>query len=394
MPIDPRIREFATERQREIIDAVVAHGSQRKAAKALGITHGTVGRRIVDAEKRAARAGYSPAHDLIRPAPDGVKFAGTSTYYRATDETPAQWVLFRAEKDQERYQKLHDAFVAATEEIPSKKSLVKPPRDPAEDLMCVIPIGDPHVGMYSWAQETGDNYDLDHAERLMYGGVDYLLACAPEAKTGVIINLGDFFHADNVDNRTARSGHSLDVDSRWGKVLQVGYGIMIRCIDRALERFETVHVFNEIGNHDDHSAVQLALYLSAWYRNEPRVIIDVEAAVRRRHYIQFGKVLIGATHGNDCSPERIALAMQAEQAPRWGESLYRHWYVGHIHKIRTHETGGLTIEYCRTLAAKDAWAASQAYNSQRDMRLHTWHRERGFTGTNAVNALSLGAMAA
>jgi predicted phosphodiesterase len=79
MPIDPRIREFATERQREIIDAVVAHGSQRKAAKALGITHGTVGKRVKDAEKRAARAGYSPAHDMIRPAPDGVKFAGTDT---------------------------------------------------------------------------------------------------------------------------------------------------------------------------------------------------------------------------------------------------------------------------------------------------------------------------
>jgi hypothetical protein len=34
----------------------------------------------------------------------------------------------------------------------------------------------------------------------------------------VILNLGDFFHADNELNRTQVSGNALDVDTRYAKV--------------------------------------------------------------------------------------------------------------------------------------------------------------------------------
>ena len=41
--IDPKLREFATERQAAILAAIDEHGTQRAAAEALGVSHGTVG---------------------------------------------------------------------------------------------------------------------------------------------------------------------------------------------------------------------------------------------------------------------------------------------------------------------------------------------------------------
>lgn len=70
-----------TQRQEEIINAIVSEGSQRKAAKALGINS----RRISDALKRirrnAAVKGYSPEHDMNHVVPDSFLVKGTSTLY-------------------------------------------------------------------------------------------------------------------------------------------------------------------------------------------------------------------------------------------------------------------------------------------------------------------------
>lgn len=57
--IDPRIKEWATERQREYIDAVNKHGSNQKAAEALGLSRRTVDKGINLAKAAATRAGYS-----------------------------------------------------------------------------------------------------------------------------------------------------------------------------------------------------------------------------------------------------------------------------------------------------------------------------------------------
>lgn len=62
MDIDPRILELATPRERELIDAMQAHGSGRAASAALGLNKDTVGEAWRRVERRAARAGIAPGH--------------------------------------------------------------------------------------------------------------------------------------------------------------------------------------------------------------------------------------------------------------------------------------------------------------------------------------------
>ena len=77
--IDEGLKEFATERQKEIIDAFIEHGSQRKAAKALNVCAGTIQGALTSVKKRAALHGYSPEHNMLRIVPEPFIVKGHST---------------------------------------------------------------------------------------------------------------------------------------------------------------------------------------------------------------------------------------------------------------------------------------------------------------------------
>ena len=60
--------------------------------------------------------------------------------------------------------------------------------------------------------------------------------------------------------------------------------------------------------------------------------------------------------------------MAADRPKDWGETEFRYWYTGHIHRRSIDEiSGGVTVETFRTLAPKDAWSASKGYRSGRDL---------------------------
>lgn len=334
-----------------------------------------------NAAKRAARRGWSPEHDMRREVPDGFHVKGVSTLYDAEGNVAAQWV--KSAIDQEN--KLQVLMEAMQDFAAQFKGVADPTSSPPpadEDLLCVYPMGDPHIGMYSWAQETGQSFDLHTAEANLVAAVDHLVGIAPRAKQALIINLGDFFHADNVSNQTSRSGHALDVDTRWAKVLGVGIRTMRRCIDKALEKHETVRVICEIGNHDDHSAIMLALCLAQYYERELRVEIDTSP--EKFHWHRFGDCLIGVTHGDTVKPDKLGAIMACDRAKDWGETKHRHWYTGHVHHDSLKEYPGVRVETFRTLAPRDAWHHASGYRSGQDMKCDVWHRTLGLTDRHIV----------
>lgn len=365
---------FGTPLEQAAAEAFVTHGNVVAAAAALGMTAVTLRAHLRELAARAARRGWSPAHDMERTVPDGFHVKGVSTMYDGDGNVRGQWV--KSARDGEH--KLEALFAAVAE-------IAEPFRGAADpcpvqdhhdaDLMAAYIMGDPHVGMFSWAHETGNDFDTRIAERDLVTAVDHLVAIAPAAKSALVVNLGDFFHGDNSDNRTARSGHSLDIDTRYAKVLSIGIRIMRRIIDRALEKHEEVKVINEIGNHDDNSALMLALCLAAYYEREPRVEIDTSPA--KFHWHRFGLNLIGVTHGDTVKATSLPGVMSCDRAKDWGETEHRHWYTGHVHHDSAKDFPGVTVETFRTLAPADAWHRAAGYRSAQDMKCDVWHREFG-----------------
>lgn len=67
--IDPKLIEFATVRQIEIIEAIEKHGSGSKAAVALGVAKTSINDSMAGLKRRAAKQGYSPSDSKARIAP-------------------------------------------------------------------------------------------------------------------------------------------------------------------------------------------------------------------------------------------------------------------------------------------------------------------------------------
>lgn len=368
------LKAFATNRESEYLDAL-ENRTNRDAAKALGVNRSSLDRAIRRLRKRAALRGYSPEHSMTRTVPDGFNAKRISSLYGRNGELTAQWVIASAD-DQRRAELIAEWIDRLADDVkPLPK--ISAPKCADADLLAIIPMGDPHFGMYAWAEEAGDDFNLDIADRLQRAVIDRLVSLSPNASECLLINLGDFFHADDSTNSTPSSKHPLDVDTRFDKIMDVAEDCMIYCIRRLLEKFETVHFWSMPGNHDPHAGSPLARILRAYFRDNPRLKVDVKPG--KFNYMRFGNVLIGSTHGDMAKPENLPLLMATDKAQDWGSSAFRYWYVGHVHHKTVKEHPGCIVETCRTLAPRDAWHAGMGYRAGRDMQLIVHHRNFGET---------------
>jgi len=305
--------------------------------------------------------------------PEGYIIKGKSTCRNAEGDIILEWTKTDLEKEKtlELVQMAVDDMV---DQCKGKSEFVKPPKNTNSDLMAVYPIADVHLGLYTWDEEVGTSWDTGKCEKVLLECMTYLVEAAPPAEHCLIPNLADFFHTDNDQNQTARSGHTLDVDTRRAKVFLTGVRAYRKMIQLALSKHKNVVVKSAIGNHDDHSILHLAVTMQAYFENNPRVTIELP--INPFGYHEFGKNLIGIHHGN-LKADRYPLIMAADQSAAWGRTTRRVFMTGHIHNKTVVEHPGCMVESFRSPAAKDSWTHASGYRAERDMQLIVLHRERG-----------------
>lgn len=364
---------FGSAMERASAEALIRCGSIVDAAASLHLEPRQLRAHLSELKRRAAVRGYSPTHDMHKTAPEGFGVKGVSTLYDGDGNIRAQWV--KTKRDEEhRMEMLLSAMSTVADSWKGKADPIGAPSVKDDDLLAVYPLGDPHLGMYAWAQETGAPFDLDIAERNLFAATDRLVGLAPPARTAIILNLGDFIHADGTKNATT-GGTPVDMDTRWPKVIATGVRTMRRLIDRALEKHAETHVKCVPGNHDKDTSFMLSLCLAQFYEREPRVKVDISPDPF--WWFRFGKCLLGATHGHGAKMKDLPLIMATDRARDWGETEHRYVYTGHLHHDITHEYPGVIVETTRTLAAKDSWHHYMGYRSGRDMKMDVLHRRFG-----------------
>ena len=353
----------------QIIAAVREHGSNRKAALALGLNIRTVERRIQQMRFR----GYAPAHDMTRTVPDGYVVKGTSTLYREDGSIAGQWV--KSTLDGERRQVLmREAFEAAAKDLPPLKAR-KATGKWSPDVLAAYVLGDPHVGMRAWAEECGADWDLAIAESVHRVVIDDMAQRAEPAEQALLVNLGDMLHYDSMAPVTPRSGHMLDADGRYAKMIRVAVEVMVQAVESLLARHKRVHVINAIGNHDETGAQWLALLLEHRYSREPRVTVDVSPSVFT--YYEWGANLIGIHHGHTCKVDKLPGVMATDRAEAWGRCRNRYWWTGHVHHEALREYPGVSVETFGTLAERDAYATAGGWRSRQGAHLIHLHKTAG-----------------
>ena len=358
-----------------IIQWEAAGRNQARAAQSLGVPRPTFASRLQEALAR--KGGAEPSTDVAVEARDALApyyVKGVSTLRNAAGDIVAEWTKTAVDQ-QVRADAIQAAMLALAEPLRGMGPVTPAPDNTDDDLLVVYPMGDPHFGLYSWAAETGDTFDLDEAERVTCAAIDRLVSTAPNASHATLLNLGDFYHADDSSNATPGHGNKLDVDTRYAKVMQVGAKAMRWCVLRLLEKHKTVRVRNVAGNHDPHASFALSMALDAWFENDPRVTVDMSPA--SHSYQVFGLNLIGEHHGDMTKAANLPGVMATDRAKDWGATEFRVWHCGHVHHDSAKEYPGVTVETHQTLAAKDAWHSASGYRSRRSMKAITYHREFG-----------------
>jgi hypothetical protein len=372
IPANDEKPDWATETQWRAVKAVEEHGSVRKAAAALGIAANSVWEPLNRYNKAAALNGKAPGHWEDGVAP-GYRM-GKVTVQRGPGGVERTWERQHpdAEAQAERLKAIREEMLA---DLP-RANPAAPPVYANDDLLTVYPQGDPHAGLYSWREETGQAFDLAEYERVTKAAIDRLVASAAPSAHALFIDLGDSLHSDNNASRT-KSGHHLDTHGRHAEVVRS----VIRCkrhhIARMLEKHQHVTVRINPGNHDGVTALMLAEMMALIYENEPRV--TVATSPNPYWFFGFGTNLIGTTHGDGAKGKDLPLLMAVDAPDLWQASQHgsRVWYVGHVHHGDEKDYPGVTVKYKRTLAAPDIWSHASGYRSVRSMDAETYHRTDG-----------------
>lgn len=383
MAIDENLRQFATPRQLEFLEAVDRLGSERKAADSLGLCRGTVSNAIAALKKKAAKMGYAPECHMTRIVPDGFMTKGVSSYFNKDGVLTGQWV--KSQVDHDRQEAIfREACAAMAETLPRVKPAPMP-EGTSEALCNLYTFTDYHLGMLAWGKETGADWDLKIAERTLIAAFAHMIDAAPKASTAFIAQLGDFLHSDGSGGMlpvTPLHSNILDQDGRYSKIVGVAIRVLRRIVDFALERHEKVVVLMAEGNHDLSSSVWLRAMFRALYENEPRVeVIDSESPY---YAWQHGTNMLGFHHGHLTKKENMPLLFASRFPAMWGATTKRVIHTGHQHHKDEKEHNGVTVVQHRTLAANDAHSARHGYVSERSAQAITYHVQYGEVARNTV----------
>jgi len=371
----PMMQFCETERQAQIYTLKTQGLSHREIADRLQMDLRNVYRSMRRVKERAAKAGYSPEHDWNHPVPDGHKIKGVSTFYDDDGRPVRQWV--KSQTDEKRqFEILIERLEEAHQDVPRFKPTKKPGKV-ENSLLSLLTITDFHLGMYAYEAETGDDWDIKIARDVFLNSIHDMVSASPKAGVGMLCQLGDFLHWDGILNVTPQSGHILDADTRYAKLVDLTMSVMAEAVNIMLGHFGRVVIVNAEGNHDISGSIWLRKHLAHLFSKERRVeVIDNDYPY---YAYLHGQTMLAFHHGHKMKLPQLHKLFASEPRFRemWGKANYTYIHTGHYHHERVVEDGGAIAEQHPTLAARDAYAARGGWVSRRGAKVITYDKIDG-----------------
>lgn len=396
MPTPPISDEVIAER----LAAYEANGrNQARTAAALGIARETLQNTL----RRAAERGLlgpeetMPGYHIVSlsqkigdtyvrqaKAPGEIfeipptHVTGKITVNRDADGRVIQdWLRVEPDKvaQQAAMQAVVDGF---KDELPRAAAVSAPHLTLRDDLLNFFAVTDAHFGSLSWREETGADWDLTIAEELLVDWFAAAIKLSPPAATAVFAQMGDLAHYDGMESKTPTSGHILDADSRFPKVVRVIIRTMRRVIRMLLEKHEHVHIIMADANHDPASGAWLREMFAAFYDEESRISVDSSAST---YYVyEHGQTSLFVHHGHRRKIGNVDSVFAGRFRDVYGRTKFSYAHLGHLHSDELKSTNLMKVERHETLAAADAYAANGGWLSGRSAKVITYSKQFGEVG--------------
>lgn len=325
----------------------------------------------------AARRGIISEIGLDKPLGEGFGLKGYSLYTKTQAGEPI-WLKARAaERD------YWEGVQAAIEAVkPIDPTILPAPDEPQSDIVPWLQIGDAHIGMLAAEAETGANFDVAIAKREICAAAAALIDEAPECERMVINDLGDGTHYETFKAMTEASGHVVDQDTRYWKMIDAYLEISEFIAERALAKAQTVDLIYNQGNHSRSNDVWMAAHMRSLHRNNPRVNVLRNESPFIAY--RMGKTFVLIHHGDKAKPESVARLMSSDYAVDWGESEFRYIDGGHVHHSQRKELAGVVYESWNNLAPRDKYAHDGGWRSRQMMSLVLRSRKYGERGRKVM----------
>ena len=379
--IDEFLFEMGSSRQREYLQAVEDHGGYRAAARALGVNHDGVRVSIKGLKARAAAQGWAPEAGLVNIAPEPFILGAKSTL-RRVEKDGSRTPLLEWDKIRLSDQKFLENIKAAATAFAEGVGPIRAPEGPVAadaDIIPWINIGDGHLGMLAHEAETGANFDMKIGERELCTAIALMIDGLPACHRLVINDLGDFTHYENFAAKTEASGHDLDYDSRFPKMITTYSRVMRFIVEKAMTKAQNIDVIVNQGNHSRTNDIWMAELLRVAYGHTGRINVLNNENVFIGY--RMGKTFVMTHHSDKCRPAQLAQVMATDFHKDWGESEYRYVDVGHIHhRMATKEHPGVMIESFNSLVGKDRYAHDGGWRSRQSMTMVLRSRTYGEVG--------------
>jgi len=372
---DTLIPFCTTERQREILEELKTAPSISQAARNINASRRYVHRVIKRLEEKAASQGVAPHRDVNHRTVEGFNAKRISTAFKEDGSIALQWIIQEPEKRDMRAK--IDAMVdGLRDDLTGFKKPVAPPKTVDEDYCAQYLIGDHHFGMLADSDTKLDDADWDVkiATKVLVDAVDRLSSRVGNAHTGVLVNVGDLFHADSSANTTT-AGTPVDVDTRIGKTFKLAGRLFQTLIDKMLEVHQEVVVINVRGNHDSDMACHLSSCLDLLYHKEPRV--NVLKNYSKFLHWEWENNLFVYHHGDRVKHEQILHAVVTNLDEEWSRCKHRYCHMGHIHHQMSKEVGTMIFEHFSSLTSTDQWHSDSGYGANRSMTAIVYHKKNG-----------------
>ena len=364
-----------TERQKEILSALATESNVSEACRQVNCDRRYAYRLLKKLEEKAASQGVAPHRDLTHQTAEGFNAKRISTAYKEDGSIALQWVIQEPEKRDLR-QKIDAMVDGLRDDLTGFKKPVTAPKEVNEDYCAQYLIGDHHFGMLADSDTKLDDADWDVkiATKVLIDAVDRLSSRVGNAHTGVLVNVGDLFHADSSANTTT-AGTPVDVDTRIGKTFKLAGRLFQTIIDKMLEVHQEVVVINVRGNHDSDMACHLSSCLELLYDREPRV--NVLKNYSKFLHWEWENNLFVYHHGDRVKHEQILQAVVTNLDEEWSRCKHRYCHMGHIHHQMTKEVGTMIFEHFASLTATDQWHSDSGYGANRSMTAIVYHKKNG-----------------
>ncbi len=354
-------------------------GTYPAFAKEHNVNQRTVERRAA----RIAKSGRMGELGINLDVPAGRQLGKVTGHYKANGELIQYWP--RIEKDTEKLDALKESAQEVTTPIPIKDIPKCKTKKPETDIIPFFNIGDGHLGMIAYDKEVGHNFDLEIAERELC----YALARQIEQHSGyercVIQDMGDMTHYENFGAKTDGSGHDLDFDTRFPKMIKVYRRVMEYIVTKALRHFKHVDVINNQGNHSRTNDIWMAEHLRALFGNTERVNVLNNECIFIPY--RMGNTFVMSHHSDKCRPPRLRQVMTTDFRQDHGETCYHYIDIGHIHhKMQTKEDEMITVESFNQLAPADKYAHDGGWRSRSCLTVVLRSKTYGEVGRTMLTA--------